>query len=135
MLPQRCSSVRSLCYPLGVTLLLLAPLALAAPEVSVGAGYARATYIEAFGQERGSPRDRRYLDVHEGHMLYLKPGEEDFVPTHLLPTLSLVGSPDVVWERVQQYAEAGVDELAVQVVPDSAPDLIEEFSKHVIAKL
>ena len=92
-------------------------------------------YIEALGQERGSPRDRRYLDVHEGHMLYLKPGEEAFVSPPRMAAISLVGSPETVRERVQQYAEAGVDELAVQVVPDSAPELIEEFSTHVIAKL
>lgn len=92
-------------------------------------------YIEKLAAERGSPRDRRYLDVHEGHMIYLKPGEEAFVPTPALPTLAVVGSPEVALERVQQYAEAGVDNLALQVVPGMASDLIAEFSKHVIPKL
>jgi len=92
-------------------------------------------YIEKLAGERGSPRDRRYLDVHEGHMIYLKPGEESFVPTESLPTLAVVGSPEAALERVRQYAEAGVDNLALQVVPGMAADLIEEFSKHVIARL
>ncbi len=92
-------------------------------------------YIEQLAGERGSPRDRRYLDVHEGHMIYLKPGEEQFVPTEALPILSLVGWPEQVRERARQYAEAGVDNLALQVVPGMARGLIEEFSRHVIAKL
>ena len=68
-------------------------------------------------------------------MIYLKPGEEQFVPTEALPILSLVGSPEQVRERARQYAEAGVDNLALQVVPGMARELIEEFSRHVIAKL
>jgi 5,10-methylenetetrahydromethanopterin reductase len=92
-------------------------------------------YIEKLAAERGSPSDRRYLDVHEGHMIYLKPGEEAFVPTAALPVLSLVGSPEQVLERAREYADAGVDNLALQVIPGMARDLIDEFSEHVISKL
>ena len=92
-------------------------------------------YIEKLAAERGSARDRRYLDVHEGHMIYLKPGEEQFVPSAALPALSLVGSPEQVLTRARQYRDAGADNLALQVIPGMARDLIEEFSEHVIAKL
>ena len=53
----------------------------------------------------------------------------------MLPRLAVVGSPEAALERVQQYAEAGVDNLALQVVPGQAGDLIDEFAKHVIPKL
>ena len=33
-------------------------------------------YIRAYAQERGTPADRLYLDVHRGHMVFMKPGEE-----------------------------------------------------------
>ena len=92
-------------------------------------------YIEELAAERGSPRDRRYLDVHEGHMMYLKPGEERFVSPDLVPILSLTGSPEEVLARARQYADAGIDNLGLQVVPGMARELIEEFSRHVIAKL
>jgi 5,10-methylenetetrahydromethanopterin reductase len=91
-------------------------------------------YIEKLASERGSPRDRRYLDVHEGHMIYLKPGEESFVPTDALPLLSVVGTPEAALERARQYADAGVDNLALQAVPGLARELIDEFSTHVISK-
>jgi 5,10-methylenetetrahydromethanopterin reductase len=92
-------------------------------------------YIEAHAAKRGSPADRRYLDVHEGHMIYLKEGEEAFVPEELIPALTLSGRPEEVLERVRGLADAGVDNLALQAIPGMGRELVEEFSKHVIAKL
>jgi 5,10-methylenetetrahydromethanopterin reductase len=92
-------------------------------------------YIDAIAARRGSPPDRRYLDVHEGHMMFLKPGEEAFVPTPLIPLLSFTGRGDEILQRVRDLAAAGVDNLALQAIPGMARDLIEEFGREVIAKL
>lgn len=92
-------------------------------------------YIEAYAAGHGSPADRRYLDVHEGHMMYLKPGEEAFVVPEMIPALSLTGTPDEVLERCRAFAAAGVDNLALQAIPGMGRQLIEEFGRHVIAKL
>jgi 5,10-methylenetetrahydromethanopterin reductase len=92
-------------------------------------------YIERYAAERGSPADRRYLDVHEGHMMYLKKGEEAFVVPEMIPILSMTGSPDDVLARCRMYADAGVDHLALQAIPGMGRDLIEEFSRHVIARM
>jgi len=91
-------------------------------------------YIDQYAAERGSPPDRRYLDVHEGHMSHLKPGEEAFLDEGLLG-ISLVGPADEVLERVRGLRDAGVDNLALQVLPGQARELIEEFSRDVIAKV
>ncbi len=91
-------------------------------------------YIEEYAARRGSPADRRYLDVHEGHMMYLKEGEEAFVAPEMIPVLSLTGTADEVLERCRTFAEAGVDHLALQAVPGMGRELIEEFSRSVIAK-
>ncbi|MFN2375689.1 MAG: LLM class flavin-dependent oxidoreductase [Candidatus Binatia bacterium] len=93
------------------------------------------TWIEGYAAARGSAADRRYLDVHEGHMMYLKPGEEAFVIPDMIPVLSLTGSAEEVLERCRAYAAAGVDHLALQAVPGMGRDLIEEFGRHVIAEL
>lgn len=92
-------------------------------------------YIERYAARRGSPKDRRHLDVHEGHMMYLKEGEEAFVVEDLIPLLTLTGPPDEVLQRVRDLADAGVDNLALQAIPGLARDLIEEFGRNVIAKL
>ncbi|MBI5507073.1 MAG: LLM class flavin-dependent oxidoreductase [Deltaproteobacteria bacterium] len=92
-------------------------------------------YLEAYAARRGSPPDRRYLEAHEGHMMYLKPGEEAFVPTELLPLLSLTGDAGAVRERVRELAAAGIDNLAIQVIPGMARELIDEFARKVIGKV
>jgi alkanesulfonate monooxygenase SsuD/methylene tetrahydromethanopterin reductase-like flavin-dependent oxidoreductase (luciferase family) len=92
-------------------------------------------YIEAYAAERGSPPGRRYLDVHEGHMLYLKPGEECFVIPEMIPLLSFTGTKGEVLERCRAYAAAGLDNLALQALPGMGRDLIEEFSRDVIARI
>lgn len=92
-------------------------------------------YIDAYAAKRNSPADRRYLDVHEGHMMYLKEGEEAFVPDWLVPLMTLTGKHDEVLERVRALRDAGVNNLALQAVPGHGRELIEEFSEHIIAKL
>jgi 5,10-methylenetetrahydromethanopterin reductase len=92
-------------------------------------------YIDRYAAERGSPPDRRYLDVHEGHMVFLKEGEERFVGADGIKLITLTGPPDEVLERVRALAAAGVDNLAVQALPGHGRDLVEEFSRHVIARL
>jgi 5,10-methylenetetrahydromethanopterin reductase len=92
-------------------------------------------YIQAYAAEHGSPADRRYLDAHEGHMMYLKPGEEAFVDPVMLPFLSLTGSADEVLERCRALEAAGVDNIALQAVPGMGRELIEEFGRNVIARM
>jgi 5,10-methylenetetrahydromethanopterin reductase len=92
-------------------------------------------YLEAYAARTGSPRDRRYLEAHEGHMIYLKPGEERFVQPELIPALTLTGDSGAVRERVRAFAAAGVDNLTVQAIPGLAPELIEEFGRDVIGRI
>jgi alkanesulfonate monooxygenase SsuD/methylene tetrahydromethanopterin reductase-like flavin-dependent oxidoreductase (luciferase family) len=97
--------------------------------------HAYGAYIDRYAARRASPADRRYLDVHEGHMMFLKDGEEAFVAEPLIPILSFTGRGEEVAQRIRELGEAGVDNLALQVIPGMARDLIEEFGRHVIAKL
>jgi 5,10-methylenetetrahydromethanopterin reductase len=102
-------------------------------DAEMAAAYDR--YIADYAARRGSPADRRYLDVHEGHMMYLKPGEEAFVRPELTPVLSLTGPADEVRERCRGLATAGVDNVALQAIPGLGRDLIEEFGRDVIGRL
>src|SRR5512143_1086093 len=104
-----------------------------AENAEVAAAYD--AYLEAYAAQHGSPRDRRYLEAHEGHMIYLKPGEEAFLQPELLPALTLTGDAGEVRERVRALAAAGVDNLTVQAIPGLARDLIEEFGREVIGRI
>jgi len=107
-----------------------AGLGIASDELAAAYG----DYIDALAAERGSPADRRYLDVHEGHMVALKPGEERFVDEGMLG-LTLTGPLESVRERVRALRDAGVDNLALQAVGNDGRELIEEFGREVIGKL
>ena len=91
-------------------------------------------YIDPLAEEAGSPSDRRYLDVHRGHLAFLKPGEERFV-TEAGIRGTFTGTPDEIIERLRTLEAAGVDCLALQAVQGSARETIDEFGRQVIARM
>ena len=68
-------------------------------------------YIREYAAQKGTPDDRLYLDVHEGHMVYMKPGEEQFVAPELM-SRTLTGSGDEIIERIEHLESIGVDNIA-----------------------
>jgi len=93
-----------------------------------------ADYIDQYAARLGSPGDRRYLEVHEGHLVYLKPGEEAFVDERGI-SRTLVGTADRIIERIRALEAAGVRNLALQVAGTDGRELIEEFGQQIISRL
>ena len=91
-------------------------------------------YIDEVAARRDSAADRRYLDVHEGHMLFLKPGEEQFIDEGLM-SLTFTGHGPEVLERVRALRDAGVDNFTLHVSGEHSREAIEDFGREVIAKL
>ena len=77
--------------------------------------------------------DRRYLEVHEGHLIYLKPGEEQYFNEDLIRGMTLTGTGEEIIVRLKALEAAGLKQVAVQVVSNGR-EMIEEFSREVIAK-
>lgn len=105
--------------------------AVAVEQSPLGQLYAR--YRDNYIAKMQTPQDRRYLEVHEGHLIYLKPGEEDYLTEDLIRTSSLTGTSEEIIARIKALEAAGLTQLAVQVVTDGR-ELIEEFGREVIAK-
>jgi alkanesulfonate monooxygenase SsuD/methylene tetrahydromethanopterin reductase-like flavin-dependent oxidoreductase (luciferase family) len=80
-----------------------------------------------------TPADRRYLEIHEGHLIYLKPGEERYVDESLVRGFSLTGTGAEIIARIKALEAVGLKQVALQVVNDGQA-MIEEFSREVIAK-
>ncbi len=92
------------------------------------------SYIREYAAARCTPEDRLYLDVHEDHMVYLKPGEERFISPQLLER-SLVGSAPQIIEKLEHLESIGVDNVALTANdPDGARQIIDDFSREVIRK-
>lgn len=80
-------------------------------------------------------KDRFYQQVHEGHLVYLRPGEENYFNESLIKMSSLTGPAAEVIDRLKAMEKAGLDSIAIQVVEkENAREMIEEFSDQVIAK-
>ncbi len=90
-------------------------------------------YEREYVAKMKTPENRRYLEVHEGHLIYLKPGEEKFLNEHLIKGSTLTGSGEKIISRLKALEAAGLKNIAIQVVTNGR-ELIEEFSKEVIAK-
>ena len=91
-------------------------------------------YRDEYIANSKTPADRRYLDVHEGHLVYMKPGEEKYVDENLIRAMTLTGSPEEIIERIKALEAAGLKQISIQVVYPHGREMIEDFSRKVIAK-
>jgi 5,10-methylenetetrahydromethanopterin reductase len=80
---------------------------------------ALAPLIEAYRKlyEAYTPADARYITLHSGHLMYLRPEEQQFISGEMLKFTSLTGTEDEIRARVRAMAEAGYDQVAIQLVP------------------
>ena len=93
-------------------------------------------YVRAYGNTRVTPTadDRLYLDVHEGHYVYLKEGEERFVSPEMI-SRTLTGSAGELIERLDELEAIGVNNVALAAVDrQAAQDLIADFGGLVIRR-
>ena len=77
------------------------------------------------------PPDARYLALHTGHLLYVKPEEEPFLPGELVAASTLTGTRAELLERIRRFGD-GYDQLAIQVIPgheDALEDWADLFSQ------
>lgn len=89
-------------------------------------------YRDEYVAKMKTPADRRYLEMHEGHLIYLRPGEEKFVDENLV-RFTLTGRGEEIIARLKALEAEGLKQVAIQVVNDGR-EMIEEFSREVIAK-
>lgn len=90
-------------------------------------------YRDEYVAKMKTPEDRRYLEVHEGHLVYLKPGEEKYLDEGLIRATTLTGTADEIIARLRALEAAGITQVAIQVVTQGR-EMIEEFSRQIIAK-
>ena len=91
-------------------------------------------YRDEYISKMKTPVDRRYLEVHEGHLIYLKPGEEKYLDDPIIRASTLTGTAEEIIARIKAMEAAGLRQVAIQVVYPQGREMIEEFSREVIAK-
>jgi 5,10-methylenetetrahydromethanopterin reductase len=74
------------------------------------------------------PGDARYLRLHQGHFMWVRPEEERFLTAELLRELTFTGTPAELRDRVGVLRDAGYHQVAVSLVPGHESAL-EEWAR------
>jgi alkanesulfonate monooxygenase SsuD/methylene tetrahydromethanopterin reductase-like flavin-dependent oxidoreductase (luciferase family) len=80
--------------------------------------------------------DRRYyLTLHDGHGLYVRPGEERFVTAELVRHTTMASPPEELCERIRALEQAGVRQIAFIPARGDFDGFVREFSERIIARV
>jgi hypothetical protein len=91
-------------------------------------------YRDEYVAKLDTPADRRYYKVHEGHMIYLKPGEERFVTPEVIEAFSMTAPRDEIIRRIKELEAAGLKEIAFCLPNDGVRERVEELSREIVAR-
>ncbi len=76
------------------------------------------------------PADARYLTLHRGHLLFLRPEEEPLITAGLIRDFTFTGTRDVLVDRLRALRDAGYRQWAIQVVPGHE-DALEDWVRVI----
>lgn len=79
------------------------------------------------------PKERRHLILHEGHLMYARPDELEFVTPELVESVAMVGEPDALIERIRALEKAGASHFAFQVTDDPIGQM-QDFAQLVMRR-
>lgn len=63
------------------------------------------------------PADARYLDLHRGHLLFIRPDEDELITGELIRATTVTATVDELQERLGRVRDAGYDEVVVGITP------------------
>ncbi len=92
-----------------------------------------AAYKE-YADRRFANNPRYYLELHDGHGLYVQPGEERFVTAELIRHATMTGTPQELLERLRALEAEGVRQVAFIPTASGVEPFAREFSEKIIAR-
>jgi 5,10-methylenetetrahydromethanopterin reductase len=86
--------------------------------------------VEAYRQiyDAYEPADARYLSLHRGHALFLKPEEEAFVTGDFIRQCSFSGTARELADQVKAIRDAGYTDVSFVVLPQY-PEMVEDWAR------
>jgi 5,10-methylenetetrahydromethanopterin reductase len=90
---------------------------------------------KAYMDDRMRGNERYYLTLHDGHGLYVRPGEERFVTAELIQHTTMTSPPEELCDRIRALERAGVKQIAFIPTHGEFDVFVREFSDKVIARL
>jgi hypothetical protein len=81
-----------------------------------------------------APCEKGYQEIHLGHLIFTKSGEERYITRSLLEATTITGPASAVIERIKELEEAGVSSIALRLTGTDGREMIREFGNEVIAR-
>jgi 5,10-methylenetetrahydromethanopterin reductase len=78
--------------------------------------------------ESYTPADARYLTLHRGHLMFVRPEEDRFATADLIRAMTTSGTAAELRDRMRRLKEAGYDEVVVQITP-GCEHMIEDWAR------
>jgi 5,10-methylenetetrahydromethanopterin reductase len=69
------------------------------------------------------PAERRHLVLHEGHLVYARDDEREFITPAMAEVAANIGTPDELVARIHALEDAGVSQYAIQVTTDPTREI------------
>jgi alkanesulfonate monooxygenase SsuD/methylene tetrahydromethanopterin reductase-like flavin-dependent oxidoreductase (luciferase family) len=76
-----------------------------------------------------------YMELHDGHGLYVQPDEERFVTAELIRHATMTAAPEDLILRLRALEAEGVRQVAFILTPATVERFAREFGKKIIARL
>ena len=73
------------------------------------------------------PADARYLSNHRGHLMFLRPEEQEICTAELIRATTFTGSRPELREQLRELARAGFDHVGL-TVRHGYPEMLEEWA-------
>jgi 5,10-methylenetetrahydromethanopterin reductase len=77
--------------------------------------------------EKYEPADARYLENHRGHLMFLRPEEQEVCTAELIRTLTFTGRRTELQERLRELGAAGYTHFAIHI-RHGHPAMLEEWA-------
>jgi alkanesulfonate monooxygenase SsuD/methylene tetrahydromethanopterin reductase-like flavin-dependent oxidoreductase (luciferase family) len=92
-------------------------------------------YFEEHIMKMKTPLQQRYQEMHLGHLIFTRPGEEKYITPELVKLSTLTGSAGEIIDRIHALEDAGITNIALNVCGTDGREMIREFGNEVICKL
>lgn len=88
---------------------------------------------QAHVEQMRTPADRRYQEIHDGHVIYTRPDEERFVTPRLIAETCLVGSREEIIAWLKALAAVGLNQFVIIPPWGYVEEALVEFAREVMA--
>jgi 5,10-methylenetetrahydromethanopterin reductase len=82
-------------------------------------------YLEIY--EGYEPADARYLENHRGHLMFLRPEQQELCTAELIQAGTFTGEPAELRDRLRELRDAGHDHFAIRIA-HGQPEMLEEWA-------